>query len=90
MTIHNATTRFAGKVRLKIKRPRCHKSVATRVHRHRARRKLDRAVFPVEADFYPLADKLVEVGFLEEWDMDNRAKVCAALERYVAEWVRYE
>jgi hypothetical protein len=46
-------------------------------------------VFTVEEDHYPLADRLVETGFLEQWAMDDHRAVEAALRRFIAEWVRY-
>jgi hypothetical protein len=62
---------------------------ACRQRRTRARKDADRASFRIEADYYPLASFLEEKGFLETKDMDDRAKVTAALQRFVAETIRY-
>jgi hypothetical protein len=37
----------------------------------------------VEVPLYALADKLVEDGFLEEWDADDPEKVCEAVAQFL-------
>ena len=37
----------------------------------------------VEAPWYALADKLVEDGFLEGWDVDDPEKVCEAVAQFL-------
>jgi len=63
-------------------RPR--RSSIPRVAAHRRRKKEDLILLKrVEVPLYALADKLVEDGFLEEWDADDPEKVCEAVAQFL-------
>ena len=62
-----------------------------RLHRHRQREALGLAVLPIEVDFNALSFALLEAGFIQEHQIDDRAAVAAAneeikpLQRRIAE-----
>ena len=62
---------------------------AERQRRYRQRRSEQRGVLQVEADLFMLSDLLVEKGFLQQWDSEDRSKVTAALQEALSVWSRY-
>jgi hypothetical protein len=65
--------------------PRPRRSSTPRVAAHRRRRKDGVLLLGdgVEVPQYELADKLVEDGFLEGWDADDRKKVLEAVAQFL-------
>jgi hypothetical protein len=80
-TPHRATRPPRASSRLDPAADRRRDLANARRRRSYARRKADRAVFTIEEDFYPLADRLVETGFLEQWAMDDRSAANRAYKR---------
>lgn len=58
-------------------------SAAERMRRYRRRQKVRRVVVYAEVDAMELADMLADEGFLLQWDAENFAAICAALERFL-------
>jgi len=58
-------------------------SGASRQRQLRQRRRDGLAVFKIEASVFELADRLVDAGWLAEWDADDRTAIEAALDRAI-------
>ena len=56
---------------------------ADRQRRWRNRQRDGLAVFQIEASVFALADALVDAGWLQAWDCDDRAAIAAALDRAI-------
>jgi hypothetical protein len=61
---------------------------AERVRLCRRRRRHGRAVLRVELDVGAIGDVLVEAGYLEQWDAQNRDAIRTALEVALDAWSR--
>jgi hypothetical protein len=57
-----------------------------KLKRCRQRKRLGRTVLPIEIDQGAVGDLLVDTGFLEASDLEDRAKLRAALEQALAYW----
>jgi endonuclease YncB( thermonuclease family) len=53
------------------------------MRRHRERLASGRVVLPVEVHLSDLADALVEAGWLEAWDQEDRKAIGRGLERLI-------
>jgi len=63
---------------------------ASRQQRLRQRQRAGLAVFKIEANAFELADRLVDAGWLAEWDADDRTAIEAALDRAIQHLVAGE
>lgn len=54
-----------------------------RMRRHRARMASGRVILPIEVNLSELGDALVEAGWLEAWDQDDRKAIGRGLERLI-------
>jgi hypothetical protein len=59
-----------------------------KLKRCRQRKRLGRTVLPIEIDQESVADRLIDAGFLQAWDADDRQAVRHALEQLLDEWVQ--
>lgn len=57
--------------------------MTNRMRRHRERLASGRVVLPVEVRLADLADALVEAGWLEAWDQEDRKAIRRGLERLI-------
>jgi endonuclease YncB( thermonuclease family) len=58
-------------------------AMTDRMRRHRERLASGRVVLPVEVHLSDLADALVEAGWLEAWDQEDRKAIRRGLERLI-------
>lgn len=58
-----------------------------RMRRHRDRLASGRVVLPVEVHLTDVADALVEAGWLEAWDQEDREAIRRGLERLISHLV---
>jgi hypothetical protein len=61
-------------------------SAYEKLKRHRVRKRNGRGCLTIEIDLGAVGDLLVDFGFLEAWDLEDRAKLRQALEHALAFW----
>lgn len=64
-------------------------SAADRMRRYRDRKRRGRCVMPIEIDRGELADDLVELGLLSEWDSEDVDALRSALKKALKKLKRY-
>jgi hypothetical protein len=57
-----------------------------KLKRCRQRKRNGRGCLTIEIDLGAVGDLLVDTGFLEAWDLEDRAKLRAALEHALEVW----
>jgi hypothetical protein len=64
-------------------------SAAERMRRYRDRKRRGRCVVPIEIDRGEMADDLVELGLLAEWDSENHSAIQSAIKEALKKLRRY-